>query len=105
MRQRLFDRSVLARFGVLYRLYRPRFYFYTLALLGKRLVLVLSSVFLSRIQSLQLPVFVLVLGASMLFAFRYQPYDQPFYTRVELLLDGVLVAVMLVGAATYLVGG
>lgn len=141
-RNELYRSSVFARFGVLYKTYRPRFYYYTVVLLAKRLALVLASVFFSRmqvrkadvlqhrarccfvlvqcetglivqcetglifavlLQSLQLPLFMVPLGLSLVLAFHYRPYHHRIYTVVELMFDAALIVVMLIGTATYMV--
>lgn len=53
-RHTLHEPAVFARFGSLYRLFRPQVFYYTIISFYKRLAFVVVNVFFSRMESLQI---------------------------------------------------
>lgn len=100
-RHKLFDPQTTSRFGTLYRNWRRAYYWGEVANLGKRLTVVAAATFLSRHQVIQILIIVIVLGFSLGFVLKYQPYYVPAYNDVEVRLTACVVAIFLVGAGSY----
>ncbi|KNC54873.1 uncharacterized protein AMSG_10527 [Thecamonas trahens ATCC 50062] len=97
-RNSLGEPHVKAELGVLYEAYKPQFYLFEIALLGKRLALVAVAMFASRLI-VWLLFFLLCLfalfGAVQL---RLQPFAKASHNSVELALNGIAMFVLTVGA-------
>ena len=100
-RRSLFAPVVFARYGALYRLFRARTYWFGIADLGKRLAIVLTTIFLSGFQLLQIALLILVLVGWMLAVHRMHPYFHPLFNTVDLALTACTFVVLLVGICSY----
>merc|ERR1711991_63407 len=95
------DAMVLARFGGLYKLYRRRFFYAEIALLGKRLGIVCASLFFSDLQLwLVFGLLVVFLGSAFI-EVRFEPYFKPLYNHVSIQVDLILSILLLLGFAFY----
>ena len=97
----LFDPSVVARFGSLYRNFRRDYYWGEIANLGKRLSIVLIATFFSRHQLVQIGLLTALLVVSGFFVATRRPYFVPSYNALEVRLSSVLLAVVFLGSASY----
>ena len=100
-RHTLYERSVTSRFGSLYRHFRRKYYWGEIGNLGKRLAIVVVALFFSNRQLVQFGFLVTILLVSLVFGVSRQPYYVPLYNQVDARLTGVLVAILLLGAASY----
>ena len=100
-RHQLFESRVISRYGSLYRLYRRAFYMGEVGNLGKRLLLVVASVFFSSHQLVQLAILFVVLVASSFIVNRLHPFYLPLYNQLDLHFSLVLIVILLIGVASY----
>ena len=100
-RHTLMERETFARYGALYKLYRVPYYWGGVADLGKRLGIVVATVFSSEHVVLQLALLFGILGGSAFLIATRQPYYYPLYNQVDLALNCVLLSLLVLGFASY----
>ncbi|KNC46528.1 uncharacterized protein AMSG_02964 [Thecamonas trahens ATCC 50062] len=100
-RHKLFEPSTTIRFGTLYRLYRRAYYWGGVVELGRRLSLVVVSVFFSNHQLFQIALIMIVLGMGLYFVVSRRPYYIPLYNNVDIRLTICLLAILLIGSSSY----
>ncbi|KNC50791.1 uncharacterized protein AMSG_06689 [Thecamonas trahens ATCC 50062] len=100
-RNSLFEPETTARLGALYRLYRRAYYWGEVANLARRLALVVASVFFSEAQLVQLALMMMVLLWWVFAVATLKPYYFPLYNSVDMRLNIVLVAIVMLGAGSY----
>ena len=98
---KLFEPSVTTRFGSLYRNFRRTYFWTELLNLGKRLAIVVVALFFSKHQLAQILLLLTILLVSLLFTATQQPYYVPLYNAIEFRLTCVLIAILLLGTASY----
>ncbi|KNC54303.1 uncharacterized protein AMSG_12340 [Thecamonas trahens ATCC 50062] len=91
----LFSMRTMRRYGMLYRLYRSQYYYALLPLLGKRLFIVILTLFLSRSVTILISLLILTFVVSMAVFFYYEPYFYPMYNQMEQCLTGCILGVLL----------
>ena len=100
-RETLFHRSVMTRFGSLYRNFRRDYVWGEIANLGKRLFVVWVSLFLSKSPLLQISLLTVILVGSLVFVSSHRPYFVPLYNDIDIRLTVVLICILMLGAASY----
>ena len=100
-RHKLFEPSTTSRFGALYRNWRRAFYWGEVANLVRRLLIVAAATFLSRHQTAQILIVLGILVSSLAALLRHQPFYVPLYNGIEARLTSCVIAIFLIGAASY----
>ncbi|KNC49101.1 uncharacterized protein AMSG_11847 [Thecamonas trahens ATCC 50062] len=95
------DETVLARYGSLYKLYKRRFFYMEIVLLGKRLLIVVVSLFFSDLQLWLVGGLLVVFLGFAFVEVRWEPYYLPVYNVVSIQIDLVLSTLLLLGFAFY----
>jgi hypothetical protein len=100
-KHKLFEPDVTARFGSLYRNFRRDYYWAEVANLSKRLLIVVTALFFSNQQLVQISVFLTIFIASLAVVLKYEPYYVPLYNGVEVRLTVCLLVLLLLGTGSY----
>ncbi|KNC55282.1 uncharacterized protein AMSG_10922 [Thecamonas trahens ATCC 50062] len=97
----LFSPHTTARFGSLYRNWRRAYYWGEIANLFKRLAIVVITTMFSKHQLVLIGMLLLILGSSVYIFVRIRPYYVPLYNEVETRLSIAVIAILLLGSASY----
>ena len=100
-RSKLLQPATFVRFGGLYKLFRVSYYWGGMADLGKRLAIVLTSVFLSEVQLVQLGLLMAILLVWVYLVVKTQPYYFRLYNEADVRLTYVIVVMVGVSSASY----
>ncbi|KNC55137.1 uncharacterized protein AMSG_10743 [Thecamonas trahens ATCC 50062] len=98
-RHRLASPDVRARYGLLYRLYKPVFYQFEVLLLFKRLAIVMAVMFFSRIVVWLMTTLVGVFSVFAAVQLKYAPFVADVYNVLETRLNVALLIILSIGAA------
>ncbi|KNC54040.1 uncharacterized protein AMSG_09702 [Thecamonas trahens ATCC 50062] len=93
--------AMMARLGPLYRLYRSVFYLGEVGNLGKRLGLVVTATFFSDSQMVQIGLMLAIFLAWTGMVLRVRPYYHPLYNTVDVYLNTILIAILILGTGAY----
>merc|ERR1712065_11536 len=97
-REHLFDASVVASLGPLYVPYRRKYYLYEVALLGKRLAVVIVSLFFSSSAIVLLAVLTAVFIGAGAYQLRHAPFFVPAHNLLENQLNLAFIIILQMGA-------
>ena len=100
-RDSLFEPDTIARFGSVYRMWRHDWWWGEVAQLGKRLLIVLTALFLSKHPLLQIVIFIAIFVSALSITLHSKPMFLPFFNMMDARLTGCTLAVLLVGMASY----
>eukprot|EP00300_Choanocystis_sp_HF-7_P002977 c12248_g1_i2.p2 GENE.c12248_g1_i2~~c12248_g1_i2.p2 ORF type:complete len:439 (+),score=100.78 c12248_g1_i2:1-1317(+) len=100
-RTQLFLPQNLREYGSLYKLYRQRLYFFEVAQLGRKLVIVFTSLFFSQSIVFCIAILLLTFGASALIITVWRPYYHTVYNQLEQRLALCLCVLLFFGFAFY----
>ncbi|KNC53212.1 uncharacterized protein AMSG_09298 [Thecamonas trahens ATCC 50062] len=100
-RQRLYTREVVGRLGSVYTAFRESFWWFEVALLGKRLVLVGVALFLSSLQIWLVGGLLAVFLGFAAIQLKHEPFFRPVHNTLEVRLNVALSFVLLFGFVFY----
>ncbi|KNC52434.1 uncharacterized protein AMSG_08413 [Thecamonas trahens ATCC 50062] len=93
-RHRLSEPAVFARYGPMYSSYRSTYFWFELAQLVKRLLIVSAALFFSRIQVWLLSVLVVIFAVFGAYQLKHEPYFFPVHNTLETRLNGSVLILL-----------
>lgn len=100
-RDRLFTEPTFTRYSGLYKVYREPFYMFAVIALGRRLLMVITVTFAGEAPLIQLGLLTAILFSQLIASLEGEPQFIQANNDCEARLSGALIALTLVGAASY----